>query len=68
MNGRNVRTSDDVVHFHSILERFTCETAWENVPRKDRVWGKISVFPTDNPVTCLECLARNPNVLHLETP
>ena len=53
----NVRTVDGVVHYHPGTQSFSCRTAWENVPSKDRVWGKISVRRTDDAITCLECLA-----------
>ncbi len=60
---RNLMTSDGVVHRHVPGQSFSCATAWETVPEDQRLWGKISMMPTDLPITCVECLANEPQPL-----
>jgi len=56
----NARTFDGLVHeVHATV--INCATAWENVPEgEDKLYGKLPVFLTDEPVNCLECLANTP--------
>lgn len=59
----NIRTLDGIVHVWTGTPAFACPVAWQTVPEADRVWGEISVFMVNTPVTCLECLALDPNTL-----